>query len=53
MRNPATALWVTDNSESSDCPSFTSILKQPLNNGHAATPYNGQFLLSQLYATNT
>ena len=54
MRNPATALWVTDNnSQSSDCPSFTSVLKQTLNNRHAATPYNGQFLLSQLYATNT
>ena len=32
---------------------FTSILKQPLNSGHPATPYNGQFSQSQLYASNT
>ena len=33
--------------------SFTSILKQPLNSGHPATPYNGQISRSQLYASNT
>ena len=32
---------------------LTSILKQPLNSGHPATPCNGQFSLSQLYASNT
>ena len=32
---------------------FTSILKQPLNSGHPATPYNGHFSQSQLYASNT
>ena len=33
---------VTDNSESPDCLSIHSILKQPLNSGHPATLYNGQ-----------
>ena len=32
---------------------FASILKQPLNSRHPATPYNGQFSRSQLYASNT
>ena len=32
---------------------FTSLLKQPLNSGHPATVYNGQFLQSQLHANNT
>ena len=40
---------ITDNSESLDCP---SILQQPLNSGHSATPYNGQFSRSWLYANN-
>ena len=35
--------------------SFHSLqyLKQPLNSGHPATPYNRQLLRSQLYANNT
>ena len=33
--------------------SFTLILKQPLNSGHLATPYNGQFSRSQFYSNNT
>ena len=44
---------ITDNSESPDYPSIDFILKQPLNSGHPATPYNGQFSQSQLYASNT
>ena len=54
-RHPSTADThdVMDNSESPDCPSFTSILKQHLNSGHPATPYNRHFLRSQLYANNT
>ena len=32
---------------------FTPILKQPLNSGHPATPYNRQLSWSQLYVSNT
>ena len=32
---------------------FTSILQQPLNSGHPATLYNGQFSQSQLFTNNT
>ena len=39
---------ITDNSESHD---FPSILKQPLNSGHHATPYNVQLSWSKLEAT--
>lgn len=31
---------------------FPSKFKQPLNSGHLATPYNGQFLHSQLYTNS-
>ena len=36
---------ITDNSKSPDCLSihFSLMLKQPLNSGHPATPYNGHF----------
>ena len=44
---------ITDNSESPDCPSIYFKLEQPLNSGHPATPYIGQFSRSQLYASNT
>ena len=33
--------------------SSLQILKQPLNSGHPATPYNGLFSHSQLYPNNT
>ena len=33
---------IMDNSESPDCHPFTLLLKQLLNSGHLATPYNGQ-----------
>ena len=32
---------------------FTSILKQPLNSGHPATPFNRQSTRSQFYRNNT
>ena len=43
-RHPSTADThdIMDNSESPDCHPFTLVLKQPLNSGHPATPYNGQ-----------
>ena len=43
---------ITDNSESPDCPCIHFNTKQPLNSGHPATPYNGQFS-HKLYAYNT
>ena len=44
---------ITDNSEVPTVFPFTSILKQPLNSGHPATPYKGQFLRSRLHTNNT
>ena len=44
---------ITDNSEVPTVLPFPSTLKQPLNSGHPATPYNGQVSRSQLYANNT
>ena len=38
---------IPDNSESPDCPSI-DFHTLPLNSGHPATPYNGQFPQSQL-----
>ena len=43
---------ITDNSESPDCPSITSILKQPQNSGHPATQYTDRKFLCSLSLAN-